>query len=264
MVDVHCHLNFKAFEKDFDDVIKRAYSAGVKKIINTGTSLESSLKAIELAEKYDNLYAITGIHPHHADKLKKGWENEIETLSKKPKVLAIGEIGLDYFGYKSNGVVEPKLQREVFRRQIEISIKHKLPLQIHGRLAGKDIIGIIKDYKNELQDPPGMFHCMAGDTDYLKNVLDLGFYVGFDGNITYKGLAPGENSPLSRLVNYTPVERIVTETDAPFLTPLPYRGSRNEPSYVIIVGELIAKIKRIPFGEADKITTRNASKIFGI
>lgn len=262
MVDVHCHLNFPKFENDFDAIIKRATDAGVEKIINVGTSIESSQKAVTFAKEYENLYAIVGIHPHHADKLEEGFTSKIEELAKQPKVVAIGEIGIDYFSYKSNGIVEPALQKEVFVKQIELSIKLKLPLQIHGRKAAKDIIDILTSYKNKFMNPPGMFHCMAGSIDYLKKVLDLGFYVGFDGNITYEDLAPGEDTALSELVKYTPLNRIVTETDAPFLTPVPYRGSRNEPSYVIIIGGSIAKIKNTSFDEVNKITTENAYKIF--
>ena len=262
MIDVHCHLNFKAFNKDFDEVIKRAREKGVEKIVNTGTSIESSQSAFELSQKYQDLYSIIGVHPHHADKLEDGWEKEIDTLAKKPKVLAIGEIGMDYFGYKSNGIVNPGLQREVFEKQIEIAYKNKLPLQIHGRHAAKDIIEILSANKSKLLQNPGMFHCMAGNIDYLKKVLDLGFYVGFDGNITYKGLAPGEDTILSDLVNYTPLDKILCETDSPFLAPVPHRGSRNEPSYVIIIGEFIGKIKRASYQKVNDITTENAKKIF--
>lgn len=262
MVDVHCHLNFKAFEKDVDEVIKKAVKAGVVKIINVGTSIESSQKAVDLATKYENLYAIVGIHPHHADKLEKDWENEIETLAKNKKVVGIGEIGMDYFSYKSNGIVNPRVQREVFETQIEIAHKLKLPLQIHGRHAGKDIIEVLTANKSKLLQNPGMFHCFAGNIDYLKKVLALGFYIGFDGNITYEGLAPGEDTSLGELIGYAPIDRIVTETDAPFLTPEPHRGSRNEPSYVIIVGNLIAKIKNSSFEKINEITSQNAEKIF--
>lgn len=263
MIDVHCHLNFHSFRSDHDLVINKALEKGVEKIINVGTSIESSISAIELSEKYENLYSIVGVHPHHADKLEEGWEKELDKLAKKPKVLAIGEIGMDYFGYKSNGIVNPKLQKEVFEAQIEIAYKNKLPLQIHGRQAAKDIIEILSSNKSKLLRPyPGMFHCMAGNLNYLKKALDLGFYIGFDGNITYDGLAPGEDTLLSDLVNYTPLERIVCETDSPFLTPIPYRGSRNEPSYVIIIGEFISKIKNTPFKKIEEITTKNAHTIF--
>ena len=143
MVDVHCHLNFHAFRKDADEIIKKATDAGVKIIINTGTSIESSISAVEFAEKYENLYAIVGIHPHHADKLKQGWGKELEEIAQSKKVVAVGEIGLDYYSYKSNGIVDPAIQKEVFIRQLEIANKLKLPLQIHNRQAGSDILEIL-------------------------------------------------------------------------------------------------------------------------
>lgn len=270
MVDVHCHLNFKAFANDLDEVIKQAEKNGVEIIINTGTSIESSRRAVELAEQYPNLFAIVGIHPHHADlpagrqvKSQKGWEEELFNLAKHPKVVAVGEIGLDYYSYASNGIVDPKLQKEVFQRQIEIANKLNLPLQIHNRQAGPDILGIL-NLKSSIINHGGMFHCMSGNVEFLKQVLDLGFYVGFDGNITYEGIAKGEDTKLSELVKQTPIGRIVTETDAPYLTPAPHRGSRNTPSRVIIVAEEIAKIKALDLEEVKAKTSANAIKIFGL
>lgn len=262
MIDVHCHLNFRSFKDDADEVAKRAFDAGVKAIINVGTKIDSSIKAIELAEKYENMYAIVGVHPHHADKLEENWLQELEQLAKHPKVVAIGEIGMDFFKYKSNGIVDPELQVDVFRKQIELSIKLKLPLQIHNRQAGKEILRILEDYKTELLNPPGMFHCMSGDLEFLRKVLDLGFYVGFDGNISYRGIAPGETTSLPELVKSSPIGRILTETDSPFLAPEPHRRTRNEPSYVIIVGEFIAKIKGITFDELKDATIRNSEHLF--
>lgn len=264
MIDVHCHLNFKAFENDVDEVIKGAKDAGVEKIINVGTSIESSINAVELTEKYEDLYAIVGIHPHHADKLDKGWEKEIDKLARKPKVLAIGEIGLDYYSYKSNEIVDPKLQKKVFEAQIEIAKNVDLPLQIHNRQAGADVIEVLRHHKSILRNLPGMFHCFAADFDILKKVLDLGFYIGYDGNITYKGIAKGEMVALCELLNKTPLERLVVETDAPFLTPQPYRGSRNEPGYVIITAKYIAKVLGVSFDEIETATTLNANKIFSL
>lgn len=262
MIDVHCHLNFHAFEKDCDEVIKKALADGVSKIINVGTSIESSQKAVELAKRYKNLYAIVGVHPHHADKVQDDFIDELERLAKQKKIVAIGETGMDYYSYKSNGVADPKVQEEIFREQIELSIKLKLPLQIHNRLAGKDILEVLKYYKSELLDPPGMFHCMSGDVEFLRKVLDLGFYVGFDGNITYEGIAKGENTTLSELVKYAPIDRIVTETDSPYLTPAPHRGVRNIPSYVILVGKFIAEIKALSATYVKETTVENAEKIF--
>lgn len=264
MIDVHCHLNFHSFEKDYNAVIKNAFEAGVTKIINVGTKIDSSALAVDLAQKYDNLYAIVGVHPHHADKPEEGWLEELEKLAKKPKVVAIGEIGMDYFSYKSNNIVDLKLQREVFIKQIEFAHKMKLPLQIHNRQAGRDILEILTSYKSYLLNPPGMFHCFAGNMEILKKVLDLGFYVGFDGNITYNGLAPGEDTDLKTLVKYVPLDRIVTETDSPFLTPEPHRGSRNMPEYVIITAKFIANIKGVSFGEIEAKTTKNATNLFNL
>lgn len=262
MIDVHCHLNFHAFENDYDTVIKDAQKADVTTIINTGTSIESSNWAVELTRKYNNLFAIIGIHPHHADKLEPGWLEQLEKLAKQPKVVGIGEIGLDYYSYASNGVVEKKLQKEVFIKQIELAHKLKLPLQIHNRQAGEDVIDILKKHQDLLMDPPGMFHCFAGTKEVLREALSLGFYIGFDGNLTYKGLAKGETVQLSELATLTPLERLVTETDSPYLTPVPLRGSRNAPEHVILIGKALAKIKGVDFKIIDTKTSENAKKIF--
>lgn len=264
MVDVHCHLNFKAFNKDYDEVIKRAVEAGVKTIINVGTQISSSERAVELAQEYENLYAIVGVHPHHADKIELGssWIHTLEELAKKPKVVAIGEIGMDNYRYQSNGITDSNAQKEIFIAQIELAHRLKLPLQIHNRHAGKEILEVLNQNKSLLLNPPGMFHCMSGDLDFLKKVLEMGFYVGFDGNSTYKGIAPGETVALSELIKYAPLAQIVTETDAPYLTPEPHRGSRNEPSYAIIIGEFIAQTKGISKTQIDLQTSQNAKLLF--
>lgn len=266
MVDVHCHLNFKSFAQDFDAAIQRAKDAGVTTIINTGTQIDSSQKAVELAEKYENLFAIVGVHPHHADKVELGsdWIEELEHIAKHPKVVGIGECGMDYYRYQSNGITDIEAQKEIFIKQIDLAHRLNLPLQIHNRHAGKDIIDILNNHKSLLRDLPGMFHCMSGNVEFLKKVLDLGFYVGFDGNITYKGIAPGEDTPLSELVKYAPIDRIVTETDSPYLTPEPHRGSRNEPSYGILIAKFIAQIKAISEKEVLDQTTKNAHTIFNL
>lgn len=266
MIDVHCHLNFHRFEKDYDEIIKKALKSGVKKIINTGTSIESSRLAVELAEKYDELYAIVGIHPHHADKVVDNWDTQlIEIAKSSKKVVGIGEIGLDYYSYASNGIVDPFVQKNIFIRQLEIANQLSLPIQIHNRQAGNDILDILNNRKELInQTPPGMFHCMSGNLDFLQKVLDLGFYVGFDGNITYEGIAKGEDTPLFELVKSSPMERIVTETDSPYLTPNPHRGTRNEPSYVIIVASEIAKVKSLSLEEVKEKTAQNALSIFNL
>lgn len=282
MIDAHCHLQFKAFEQDYDAVIKQAFHEGITAIINTGTQLSSSRNAVKLAEKYDNLYAVVGVHPHHADKIKNhpdivehgehaetllgkssiDWIEELIKLTSHPKVLAIGEIGMDYFHYQSNGIVDPQVQRDVFEAQIEIAYQAKLPLQIHNRHAGKDVIEILQLNKNKLLANPGMFHCFAGDKKVHKAALDLGFSIGFDGNTTYKGLAPGETVELKEIAQLTPIDRIVIETDAPYLTPIPYRGQRNEPKYAIVTAAYIADIKGVSYEKLVEQTDKNVYTMF--
>lgn len=306
MIDVHCHLNFHAFADDFDELIHKAKEKGISKIINVGTKIDSSEKAVDLAQKYEDLYAIVGVHPHHADKIELGiknyelskegvtrvgdsqnlsgtnvmseagfggderqdpnsWIKKLEELARMPKVVGIGEIGLDYYRYQSNGIADPEMQKQFFESQLELAHKLNLPIQIHNRHAGKDILEILEHHKNLLKtENPGMFHCFAGSPEILKRALDLGFYIGFDGNSTYPGLAPGETTTLTELAKLTPLDRMVTETDSPFLTPIPFRGTRNEPSYVIIVGEFLAKIKEVSFEELDRQTEQNAKKLFNI
>jgi len=264
MIDVHCHLNFHKFESDYDEVINQAKNAGVEIIINTGTKLDSSEWAVKLAHDYTNLYAIVGVHPHHADKIELGetWYEQLKKLAKQKKVVGIGEVGLDYFSYESNGIVDQNVQKHIFEAQIQLAHELQLPLQIHNRHAGKDILAILHHHKNLLQSIPGMFHCFAGDLETLHGALDLGFYIGFDGNLTYPGLAPKETVSLSELAKATPLDRIVTETDSPYLTPIPHRGTRNTPAYVIFVGKELSRIKGIPFEEVRKQTMKNANDIF--
>lgn len=271
MVDVHCHLNFHKFDQDIDSVIQAAFDVGVTTIVNTGTSIVSSRKSIELAKKHKNLYSIVGIHPHHADKVDKEFEGEIESnwfeklkeLARNPKVIGIGEIGMDYFMYRSNGVVDKKVQEDAFRKQIELSITLGLPLQIHNRLAWDDTLGILLEYRSCLQQNPGMFHCFSGSIDFAKRVLEAGFYLGFDGNITYQGIPPGEDTSLQDLVKYAPMDRILTETDSPFLTPIPLRGQRNEPKNVIIVSEAIACMKGVDLDVVEDVVEDNFKTLFG-
>jgi len=264
MVDSHCHLNFHLFEKDVDEVIASAFKSGLKAIVNVGTSLESSRHAVELTEKDARLYAVVGIHPHHADKVDNGWIEELEEIARHPKVIGIGEIGMDYFSYKSNGIVEKTIQKEVFEAQLDLAQRLNLPLQIHNRQAGEDVIEILRHHKSLLKDRPGTFHCFAGTREVLKAALGLGFYIGFDGNVTYKGLAPGESVELSEHATYTPIDRILVETDSPYLTPIPHRGSRNVPQNAIIVGEYIADLKKTDYKSLDRQVDQNFKDVFTV
>ncbi len=272
MIDAHCHMQFHKFEADSDAVIKDAVEKGVTTIVNTGTSIDSSNKAVELAQEYENCWAIVGIHPHHADKTDEefeglppsDWLEQLEILAKQPKVIGIGEVGMDFWNYRTNGIVPVDLQEDAFRKQIELSIKLSLPLQIHTRLAWDETLAILSDYKNRLQSPPGMFHCFSGSIEFTKKVLGMGFYVGFDGNITYKGIPPGEDTPLIDLVRYVPIDRILTETDSPFLSPIPLRGERNAPANIRIILEFIANAKGISYNTLEAQIERNFQDVFTV
>lgn len=264
MIDAHAHLTFEAFDQDREEIIKRAYDAGVEKIITVGTQVSSSIDALELAKRYEGMYATAGVHPHHADKIAQDWIKQLENIASDPKVVAIGECGLDNYHYHSNGVVDMKIQIEVFEAQIRLAHRLSLPLQIHNRLAWKEIEDVISGNKKFLQDPPGLLHCFSGPREYLKKMLDLGFYIGFDGNITYKNIARGETVHLQDLLAATPPERIITETDCPYLSPVPHRGTRNEPKNGIITAQFIADKKKISLQELITQVEQNTHKLFKI
>ncbi len=264
-IDTHAHLNFKAFNKDLDEVINRAKNAGIGKIIIPGAKIDSSKKAIEIAQKYDSCFAAIGIHPHHVNEYTsliysnevKTIKDNLESFAREEKVVAMGEIGLDYHEYKGYPLItseNKKQQQELLLTQIEIAQENNLPIIFHCRDAYDDQLDIIKDLKIT-----GVFHCFGGEKKHLQKVLDLGFYIGFDGNITYL-----ENKNLQGLVKYTPIDRILLETDSPYLTPLPYRGQRNEPIYLTYIASFVAQIHKISKEKVAEITTQNALKIFAL
>lgn len=254
LIDTHCHLNFQAFEEDVDKVVASAKKASVEKIINVGADLISSQKAVSLAQNHDRCYAAVGFHPHHADKLAKDWKEELKKLAQQPKVIAIGECGLDYHDYRRNGIVNPKIQKEVFQKQIRFAQDLNLPLIIHSRQAFNDVISFLGQFLSR-SSLTGVFHCYSAGRADIEKVSQLGFYFGFDGNLTY-------DVGLQKVVEEIPLEKIVLETDAPFLSPFPFRNQRNEPKNVRIVCEFLAKIKNISQEEVARITSQNAQLLF--
>lgn len=261
LIDTHAHLNFQAFENDFGEVLRRAQDEGVEKIINVGADLDSSSKAVEMAEKYENCFATVGIHPHHAENHLdlKDSVNALEKLAKNPKVVAIGETGLDYHPYKNGGITNPQKQKQIFTTQLKLAKKLNLPVIFHCRDAHNDIFELIKPYviNSALDAIRGVFHCFSGDQKFLRSVSEMGFYVGFDGNITYKN---AQN--LRELVKSTPVERLLLETDCPYLSPEPLRGLRNEPKNVKIIARAVAEVKGLPIKVVEEQTAQNAQNLF--
>jgi len=260
--DSHTHLNFSDFGEDLESIITKTKEAGVSTVINIGTSLEDSKEAITLAQKHDFMFATVGIHPNDSPEATEGnidWM-EFENLCQQPKVVAVGECGLDYSRIQDSRIsvssqIEIKRQRQLFQKQIEIAKKLNLPLSLHVRDAYEDMIEIIKATK---QFPPTVFHCFSGTQDYLDFLLTHpNFFFSFAGNLTYK---TAQN--LRDFASQIPLDRILIETDAPFLTPVPLRGSKNTPANVTIVAEKLAEIRNLTNEEIAQITTENTRQIF--
>ncbi len=264
LIDSHCHLNFKAFRKNLDDVLWRAREEGVQKIIVPGADLVSSKRAVELARSYENIYAAVGIHPHHCQEEEqklKIIKNELRKLAENNKVVAIGECGLDYHQNEKiksqNCQIDQKLknlQQEIFLLQLELAREMKLPIIFHCREAQQEIKKVLKNFKNL----KGVFHCFSGDEKFLTWVLKKGFYVGFDGNITYQ-------PQWQKIIKIVPKQKILLETDAPFLTPEPLRSQKifpNRPQNLKIITQFVAQIKGDSFAEIAKCTSQNTTRLF--
>lgn len=273
MIDSHCHLDFKEFNRDREEAIKRFFANGGEKIINVGCNLESSIRSLELAKNYGNIFASVGVHPHDAETVDDTVLRELEDLVEHYKVIAVGEIGLDFFSPSAGGFTPKEKQADVFKAQLELAENHKKPVIIHCREAYVDLLNILKDYKSS--DWRGVAHCFLGSWPIAQELLDLGFYLGFTGAITYAKKSKTVNAPAApklrlgepeifKVVKNTPLDRILIETDCPFLAPAPKRGKRNDPLFVKYVIEKIAEIKGISVDDVEKATSKNAEKLFGI
>ena len=250
-VDTHCHLDFPQFDLNREEVIKRAKENDIGYIVNVGSSLKSSIASLELAKKFDFVYATVGIHPHEADRFTQKEEIALSDLAKNDKVVAVGEIGLDYFKNFS----KTENQRPLFSSLIKLAKDLGLPLVIHTRDAEIDTLKILK----EQMPLSAVVHCFSGGEEFLRECLDLGFFISFTCNITYK---KAEN--LRNMVRLAPIERILLETDAPYLSPEGLRGKTNEPLNVKILAEEIARIKQTSLMEVASMTTENAKKFFNL
>lgn len=267
LIDSHCHLNFKAFDKDLTDVVKRAKDAGIGKIIIPGAKLSSSEKAVKISRDYHECFAAIGIHPHHVNEYNKFGEKtvreKLNRLAGSTETVAIGEIGMDYFHYRDYPEIPPedkKLQRELFILQLEIAVNSNLPVIIHCRQAQNDLLDILTSFiRNTKKSLSGVFHCFEGTNSFLSKVLTMGYFVGFDGNVTYE-----ENIRLRDNIAFTPLDRLLLETDSPFLAPNPYRRTRNEPAHIVHTAKTVAQIKKIDINEVSKITSENAVSLFGL
>lgn len=251
--DTHAHLNAEQYNEDLQEVIDRALSEGISNIVVVGFDRPTIEKAMELTEKYDFIYASVGWHPVDAIDMTEEDLQWIEELSSHPKVVALGEMGLDYYWDKS-----PKdIQQEVFRKQIRLAKKVKLPIVIHNRDATADIVEILKE--EGAGEVGGIMHCFSGSPEIAQECVDMNFYISLSGPVTFKNAKKPKE-----VADVIPLEKLLIETDCPYLTPHPHRGKRNEPSYVKLVAEQIAEIKGLSTEEVAQATTENAKKLFGI
>ncbi|MDY0020002.1 MAG: TatD family hydrolase [Anaerolineae bacterium] len=264
-VDTHAHLQSSCYADDLDVILNRAAQAGVSACIVIGTDLESSRAAVALAEASADgpcaLYAAVGIHPTDTDTLTAGVLADLETLARHPRVVAIGEIGLDYYWPQMTDrdwpCAGPEQQRRAFRTQLELAAALGLPVIIHDRDAHADTLELLAAWVHGHPGCTGVLHAYAGGLDHLPAVLDLGFSIGMDGPVTFP-----KATGLRAVAREVPLDRLLLETDCPYLTPIPYRGRRNEPAYLPYVAQTIAETRGIEITELAEVTTQNAQRIF--
>jgi len=260
LVDTHCHLDFDRFDPDRDQVLERARKVGVERILNPGINLHSSINAINLADSYTQVYAAVGVHPNDALSWDERTLETLRELTYHPKVVAVGEVGLDYYRDRS-----PRdLQLRVFRAQLKLAFERGLPVVIHNREATKDVLDVLVEWQRSLAEAgsplanrPGVLHSYAYGVDSARRAIESNYFLGITGPVTFR-----RADDLRATVVKMPLNKLLVETDSPFLTPQPHRGKRNEPSYVRFVAEKIAEIKKLDGDMLAQRTSLNADTLF--
>jgi len=253
LIDSHAHLEMQDFKKDLEAVIQRAKESGVEYIFTVGTEKKDWKRALEIANSHPSIYAILGVHPHNVKEIDDRDYSMLKGLCQNEKVKAYGEIGLDFF----RNLSPRDIQLKRFREQIGLAKELVLPIVIHDREAHQETIEILKTEKAE--ECGGIIHCFSGDYEMAKVCIDMGFYISIPGSITFKNA-----DSFREIVRRIPLESLLVETDAPFLTPEPFRGKRNEPSYVRYTAQKVAEIKKVSFEKVAEVTTENALRVYGL
>lgn len=250
LIDSHSHLYMGSWSKNLDVVLERAKERGIGKIICPGIDIDSSWQSLTIAKNHPNVYAAAGIHPHDANNAPADYINQLRDILTQPKIVALGEIGLDYY----RNISDADTQRKVFKKQLQLAKEMDLPVIIHNRNADADIIHIIQ----QVSPLRGVAHCFTSDLITAKIFLDMGFYISFAGNLTYR------NSDLPAVAEAIPLDRLLIETDAPFLSPMPYRSKENEPSRVKYVADELAECQGVSYEIIELATQNNAEKLFNL
>ena len=248
LTDTHCHLFYDQLKDDLCGVLERAKEQGVGRFICVATNISDSYECLEISKVYKNVYASAGIHPHDAKDASSDFIDKIHQLMENDEMVAVGEMGLDYFRNHSS----PEIQKKVFRSQMQIALDIKKPIIFHNRDADNDLVSVLREFP----DVNGVAHCFSSNLETAQKFLDQGYYISFSGNLTFK------NSHLPDVAKEIPLDRLLVETDCPYLSPDPYRGKTNEPSRVSLVAKKLAEIHSISIEKITEITSNNATEIF--
>lgn len=254
LVDTHCHLDFESFDGERREVLDRAIAAGVKRVIVPALDLQNCQAVLALAERFAPVYAAVGVHPNSSAKWEDAWLERLREFAAHEKVVAIGEIGLDYYWDKS----PPSVQHRAFSQQMALAADLDLPIIVHNREAHDDVVEALAGSPLREKERPGVLHSFSAPWEIALEALEMGYYLGFTGPVTFK-----KADDLRSLVARVPIDRLLVETDAPFLTPHPHRGKRNEPAYVLHVAQKVAELRDASLEIVEAMTTENAACLFG-
>jgi TatD DNase family protein len=252
-IDSHAHLDMPQFEDDLPEILERARQHGVEAVVTVGTNLRQSQRATEIARSYREVYATVGIHPHDARESSLSAMDRLRKLATRPKVVALGEMGLDFY----RNLSPPELQVQAFRQQIRLARDLGKPIVVHDRDAHRLVLRILQEEK--AQEVGGVLHCFSGDLPMAKQCVDMGLLISIPGSITFKNSARLRNVALQ-----LPLDRLLVETDSPFLAPIPFRGKRNEPCYIRYIADRVAKIRKIPVEDLARQLSHNTRELFGL
>ncbi len=260
LIDTHAHLSFPEFVDDLPQVIKRAHAADVGRIVSVATDLESAQRTLAVAERFPNVFAALGLHPNDASPSSLQLSAELARLADNPKVVAIGETGLDYHREAKSDAILRQQQKDLFWAHLKLAMERHLPVIIHNRDADADTLQILRAHGRNLPKewrPWGVMHCFAGDAKFAMDCVEIGLLVSFTGVLTFKNAAT-----LRDVAQKVPLDKVLLETDCPYLVPVPYRGKRNEPSYIPLIAQALAQLKGASIEEVGRATTENAHRLF--